>query len=103
MSVLSSLRRWFFPRVNPHPNIGMIGDMDDVELLAEVERHFGIAFGDEEASELRTVGDFFEACIAKMTGQDRESAWAEFTTILAAYGEISAEKIDPTMEFFGYV
>jgi hypothetical protein len=103
MSFLSELRYWFFPRKNPHPNIGMLGDLDDVEVLQDVEKHFGIRFSDQEAEQLRTVGDFFEQCIAKASGADRETAWTEFTTILAAYGTVPAGKIDPAMEFFANV
>jgi hypothetical protein len=103
VSFLSELRYWFFPRTNSHPNIGMLGDLDDVELLEEVEKHFGIRFSDQEAEQVRTVGAFFELCLSKAAVKDRPTAWAEYATILAAYGTVPAEQIDPSMQFFAYV
>jgi hypothetical protein len=94
------LRWWFFPQKNPRPNIGMFGDLDDVELLQEVEKSYGINFSDQEAEKMRTVGDFYQLAVAKAGVQGGEITWTEFARILASYGTVSAEDIDPGMEFF---
>jgi hypothetical protein len=100
MKLWRELRYWFFPQKNPRPNIGMFGDGDDVELLQEVEKSYGICFSDEEAEKMRTVGDFYECAVSKASVQGREIKWVEFARVLASYGTVSAAEIDPAMEFF---
>ena len=47
-------------------DLGMDGDMDDVELLADVEAIFDIAISNEEAEKLESVGDLFELLKSKL-------------------------------------
>ena len=103
MNLLSALRLSLFPRKNPHPNIGLHGDLDDVECLEDVEAHFSVRFLDHEAEAVRTVGDFLAAVLAKRPDLDRQSVWPDLTRILAAHGNVPAEAITPEMEFFRHV
>jgi hypothetical protein len=103
MSLWSALRFSLFPRRNPRPNIGLYGDLDDVECLEDVERHFSVRFTDEEAAAVTTVGSFLQAVLAKRPDLDRDAAWNDLTRILAPHGEILASEIRPEMEFFRHV
>lgn len=44
----------------------MVGNMDDVELLIDVERTFGITITDEVAQSTITVGDLEKAVVAEL-------------------------------------
>ncbi len=41
-------------------SLGLMGDLDDVELIQDVERAFAVKLGDEELSACSTVGNLFE-------------------------------------------
>lgn len=103
MSLLSTLRFALFPRKNPRPNIGLYGDLDDVECLEDVERQFSLQFTDEEAAAVTTVDALYQALLAKRPDLDREAAWKELARILAAHGGVPASRITPDMEFFRHV
>ncbi|WP_395541233.1 hypothetical protein [Neotabrizicola sp. sgz301269] len=103
MSLLSTLRFALFPRKNSRPNIGLYGDLDDVECLEDVERQFSVRFTDEEAEAVTTVGSFYQALLAKRPDLDQEPAWNELAQILALHGEVPASQITPEMEFFRHV
>lgn len=39
--------------------LGLVGDLDDVELIQDVEEAFGVRFSDDELNRCYTVGDLF--------------------------------------------
>jgi hypothetical protein len=41
-------------------SLGLVGDLDDVELIEDVEEAFGVRFADHELERCHTVGDLFE-------------------------------------------
>ncbi len=47
--------------------------LDGVELVMAVEEKFGIAISDEEAQEMRTVGDMYQCVMNKVAISDRAS------------------------------
>lgn len=47
--------------------------LDSVELVMAVEEKFGITIADEEAQEMRTVGDMYECVLTKVKVSDRSS------------------------------
>ena len=48
-------------------DLGMDGDLDDVEMLNDVERVFGVKIADKEAAEIHSVGDLFELLNSKIS------------------------------------
>lgn len=103
MGLLSALKFALFPRRNPRPNIGLYGDLDDVECLEDVERHFSVQFTDEEAAAVTSVGSFHRAVLTKRPDLNPAAAWNDLTRILASHGEIQASEIKPETEFFRHV
>ncbi len=47
--------------------------LDSVELVMAVEEKFAISIPDEEAQDIRTVGDMFQCVTSKLTIADRSS------------------------------
>jgi len=47
--------------------------LDSVELVMAVEEKFGITISDEEAQEMRTVGDMYQCVLSKVMVSDRSS------------------------------
>jgi hypothetical protein len=52
--------------------------LDQVELVIAIEDAFGIEFPDEEAAEIRTVGDLYDSIVSKL---DNEAARRYLTSI----------------------
>ena len=46
--------------------LGLAGDLDDVDLVQDVERAFGLRLPDEELTRCSTVGDLFELVVRKL-------------------------------------
>jgi hypothetical protein len=46
--------------------LGLIGDLDDVELLQDVERAFDVRLPDGELTRCTTVGDIFELVVSQL-------------------------------------
>ncbi len=51
----------------PIKTLGLVGDGDDLDLLEELERAFGVRFTDEETTQWFTVGDIHDALIERMS------------------------------------
>lgn len=47
-------------------SLGLAGDLDDVDLIEDVERAFGVRLPDEELTHCRTVGDLFELVVDRL-------------------------------------
>jgi hypothetical protein len=58
--------------------LGLVGDLDDVELVELVERAFDITFSPREMEQILTVGEFYDLLLTKIppNGADRQCASA---------------------------
>ena len=74
----TGLRRWW-GRPNPHPNIGMVGDGDDVAAIEEIEKDFGVSFDRDGLERIRTLGDLFDILIGMRPDLDRDESWQRYT------------------------
>lgn len=56
--------------------VGLVGDMDDVDILEAIEEAFGIKIGDEEAEKLESVGNLCNLVKAKVrSNSDFDPIW----------------------------
>jgi hypothetical protein len=51
-------------------SLGLIGDLDDVEMIEDVEQAFGFRFSDDELLICETVGDLFALIEARLPSED---------------------------------
>jgi len=54
-------------------SLGLIGDLDDVELVEDIEQAFGVSLPDGELSNCNTVGDLFDFVLARIPDRDVEA------------------------------
>ncbi len=99
-SILREIKYRFFSVKNPRPNVGMQGDLDDVDLLIAVEQEIGVQFSDEAAEAVRNVGQFFDLTSLMAAATGHEPSWQDFVTFVAPFGTMPAEIITPETEFF---
>ena len=90
-------------RPNPNPNIGMVGDGDEVELLEDIERAFSVRFTDDEAEAIVTLGDLHEAIMTKTDRWSSGEVWAATTRLAAQHTFMPPENMEPKMQFFDRV
>ena len=72
--------------------------LDTVELVMDVEEVFEISFSDKEASEIETVGEFYETILSKLpNGETRKKeVWEQLRKIIGKYiSKKDFEKITP--------
>lgn len=69
-------------RDTPGPNtLGLWGDGDDIDLIVDIERSFGLAFPHDEILEWDTVGDIYNDLKSRLnTGHGRAVGCATATT-----------------------
>lgn len=99
-TLLRDAKWWFFPKPNPRQNLGMLGDLDDVEIVRHVELYLGISVSDAEAEAVQNVGQFYDLCRDKCTARGRSLSWAEFTKLIEEFSAIPACEMRPETEFF---
>ena len=51
-------------------SLGLSGDLDDVELIEDIEKAFGMRLSDQDLQHCRTVGDIFALMEAQLPNQD---------------------------------
>jgi len=52
-------------------SLGLVGDLDDVDLIEDVEQAFGVRLPDDELGRCETVGDLFELIIARLPDEPK--------------------------------
>jgi hypothetical protein len=55
-------------------SLNLVGDGDDIDVIRDVERAFGIQIADHEAEAIRTVGQLYDLIQARCPGADRTQA-----------------------------
>ena len=68
--------------------------LDTVELVMAVEEEFGITISDEEAQDIRTVGDMYQCVLRKVIGTQRatrtsEETWAALASVIKTQTGVS--------------
>ena len=54
-------------------SLGLAGDLDDVDLVQDVEKAFGVQLPDKELTRCRTVGDLFELVVDNLPAASRDA------------------------------
>ncbi|MEO0666514.1 MAG: hypothetical protein AAFZ99_01245 [Pseudomonadota bacterium] len=90
--------RWW-GRPNPHPNIGMMGDGDDVEYLEDIERTFDISIAAQEAEQIQTIGDLHRLILSKTPRWSGDEVWASITRMASEHTSFPPENMKAEMHF----
>jgi len=79
-------------RPNPKPNAGIWGDLDDVELVIELEKHFEIKIADEESEATQTLGQMQDLLVAKRPDLNEQIIWRDLCRITSEIGNGKADE-----------
>ncbi|MGR3515024.1 MAG: acyl carrier protein [Paracoccaceae bacterium] len=79
--------------------VGLRGDLDDVELVIDVEKTFGVKLNDAEAQSVRTLGDLEALVRTKLTDVAFDPIWALLERIARDHSG-SKNPIDRETTFF---
>ena len=64
-------------------SLELAGDLDDVELVEDIEKAFGVRLPDGELSNCHTVGDLFDLVLARIP--DRSATADRCATAMCFY------------------
>lgn len=90
----------------PHDHletIGLGGDGDEVDAIAAVERHFGVALDYSAAATWQTAGDVFSSLIGALPEHQRhfKDIWPMFAAILCEETGADAARVAPNTLLLG--
>lgn len=73
--------------------------LDSVELVMDVEETFDIEISDREASNIETVGQFYDFILAKLAAaqrnMDKQEVWETLRKCIVKIGGMAPEKVVP--------
>lgn len=105
IGVLALLSIWLFhygkPRVTQRLNtVDLCDDLDDVEMLEDIEKIFGIEIKDREAEKLITMGDLYELVNEKLKPEsDFDPIWSLVCQIVREHSG-TRDPVDKDTTFF---
>jgi hypothetical protein len=87
----------------PLASLGLGGDGDEIDVLAEVERTFGVRLDRSDAHNWRTAGDVYAALIRVLPGRPRPgpALWTRFAEALARETDVDARRVAPETLLLG--
>lgn len=92
---------WGYGRARNVNTVNLFGDLDEVELVKEVERAFGVSFGGSELESLATVGDMEVLLRNKIAMQGQiDLVWPLLKLIVENYSRPRGRGINRESTFF---
>jgi hypothetical protein len=94
------VRLWPFGKGDKLNTVNLSGDMDDIELIEEIERTFGIEISDDEAEMAVTVGELEKLVRSKSNKNTKEDALWELLCRIVSDHSGHKGAIDRATTFF---
>ena len=86
----------------PLETLGLAGDGDEISVITDVERVFGVKLDYTNASTWLTVGDVFKALRSALPDrQSSDSVWAKFADVVASETGVDPSQITESTLLLG--
>jgi hypothetical protein len=87
----------------PLTSLGLSGDGDEVDAIAEVERTFGVMLDRSNSHLWLTAGDVYAALLRSLPGRQRPgpALWARFAEALASETDADPSRVKPETLLLG--
>jgi hypothetical protein len=87
----------------PLASLGLGGDGDEIDAIAEVERTFGVELDRSDAHAWVTAGDVYAALLRSLPGRQRggPAVWARFAEAIASETDADPKRVRPETLLLG--